>query len=102
MGAESAEEKNLAGEAGNLGNAYRRSTSLPNLSWENIDNSLFSGYPIRNRLHVKRSRNMTVETVDGVDCSGWSHGDFSNNSIKNGLRYNDNFISRNSMFDSFE
>ena len=79
---ESAEERNLMGGAQNLSNAYKKSTSLPNLSWDNVDNSLFIGYPTRNKLYVTRTRSKTVGTIDGVDCSGWSHGDFSNDSNK--------------------
>ena len=38
---ESNEERNLAGGARDLSLADKKSTSMPNLSWENIENNLF-------------------------------------------------------------
>ena len=45
---ESVEEKNLAGGASDLSRAAKRSNSMPNLSWDNVDNCLFKKYPTRN------------------------------------------------------
>ena len=74
---ESQENKNLCGGAKDLSKAHKKSVSLPNLSWENIDNSLFISYPTRDKRYVASTRRMSVGMIDGVDCSKWSERDFS-------------------------
>lgn len=70
---DSAEEKQLAGGAKDLSGAVKKSNSLPNLTWERIENSMFKQYPTRAEQHVVRRR----YSMDGVDCSSWSNKDFS-------------------------
>ena len=79
---ESAEDKKLAGGAQDLSNANKRSSSLPNLSWENIDNCMFNKYPTRNKEFIVRSRAHSVGSVDGVDYGAWRSSDFSTESNK--------------------
>ena len=73
---ESTEEKKLAGGAKDLSNAGKRSTSLPNLTWDNIENSLFHWYPTRNKSHVIRNRTMSEGDAMEVDYTKWSNKDF--------------------------
>ena len=53
-----------------LSNAAKKSTSMPNLSWDNIENSMFKPYQTRNRLHVNRARSVSI------DYTEWSNDDF--------------------------
>ena len=49
---------------------------MPNLSLDNIENSLFNPYPTRNRLQVVRTRSFSVDNIS-VDYTQWSNDDFS-------------------------
>ena len=67
---ESKEDQNIAGGARDLSNAAKKSTSMPNLSWDNIENSMFKPYQTRNKLHVNRARSVSI------DYTEWSNDDF--------------------------
>ena len=73
---ESTEERKLAGGARDLSRTYKGSTSMPNLSWENIDNCLFSHYNSRREEHVVRKRRVSLE-LDMLNFHEWSNKDFS-------------------------
>ena len=60
---ESEIERKLVGGAGDLSGALRKSKSLPNLSWETVENSFFIHYPTRNKHHIVR-RHSTMDEVD--------------------------------------
>ena len=79
---ESDEERNLAGGALDLSRANKRSKSLPDLSWENIKNSLFSNYPTRNKDHVIRKRRHSAGDTNNVNYEDWSNRDFTTESEK--------------------
>lgn len=49
---DSKEELKLARGARDLSRGHKKSSSLPNLSWDNIENSLFKPYPTRERNHL--------------------------------------------------
>ena len=73
---ESKEDKKLAGGARDLSLAGKRSSSLPNLSWDNVENSLFRDYPTRNRMHLVRNRMLSMGDIDDIDYTRWSNKDF--------------------------
>ena len=77
---ESAEERRLAGGASDLSKGFRRSNSLPNLSWENINNSLFNPYPTRNKLYIVGNRRHSMSDVE-IDYSRWSNRDFTDSVV---------------------
>ena len=72
----SEEDKKLAGGAFDLSGARRQSRSLPNLSWENIDNCIFKPYPTRDKQHIARNRRHSLVDMEGIDVDGWSSGEF--------------------------
>ena len=76
---ESAEDRRLFGGARDLSRAKMKSTSLPNLSWDNVENCLFFQYPTRNKLHILRPRTTSLGSSGDVDITEWSNKDFSSN-----------------------
>ena len=66
-------EQKLAGGAGESSGALRRSNSLPNLTWETIENSLFETYPSRDKQHIVRKHC----SMGDINISAWSNKDFS-------------------------
>ena len=50
--------------------------SLPNLSWDNIDNCLLSQYTTRKREHIIKKRGISFE-LENAKCEEWASTDFS-------------------------
>ena len=73
---ESAEERKLAGGVKDLSRTLKKSSSMPNLTWESIDNCLFSNYQSRREEHIVRNRRISCE-IDNINYNDWSSGDFS-------------------------
>ena len=78
----SIEETRLAKGARDLSAGIKKSNSLPNLSWDNIENALFTSYPTRNRENIirPRPRAHSISGVGDVDFSQWTDDDFEPNS----------------------
>ena len=72
----------LAKGARDLSAGYKKSNSVPNLSWDNIENTLFSKYPTRNKENILRQRpkSHSINGLGDVDCSQWTNDDFKTNS----------------------
>ena len=75
----STEEKRLAKGARDLGAGNRSAMSLPDLSWENIENSFFNKCPTRKRENIIRPepRVYSMSGLEDIDCSQWSNEDFN-------------------------
>ena len=73
----SVEDLKLVGGARDLSNAKKRSRSLPDLSWDNIENALFYPYETRRRENLEKKKSCSSGQIDNVNYLDWSNKDFT-------------------------